>query len=221
MQYRLVTYRYCGLLAHTCRSSLSSELQPFQNPRSWPAWWCRLFSSLQVTASSSLKALCYVPIWLSALRQPAHRSAAPKCHTPSPWLPPVLRQSAQRRQLVRAAQAIAQSPCVHLRWFTAWRFPTGGSELGPLQDQVSNEQSAYRRPASRCVLAGRMRVRQNLCNSSQGSAGVPRSNICHQGKVCLFSSAVPSRHSLTFRSMGRLHHCSLRHSHAGAPYLGR
>ena len=33
-------------------------------------------------------------IWLSALRQPAHQHAAPKCHTPSPCWPPVLRQSA-------------------------------------------------------------------------------------------------------------------------------
>ena len=34
-------------------------------------------------------------------------------------------------------------------------------------------------------------------------------------------SSSTSRHSLTGRSMGRLHHRSLRQSHAGAPYLGR
>jgi hypothetical protein len=33
---------------------------------------------------------------LSALRQPAHRNAAPKCHTPLPYWPPVLRQSANQ-----------------------------------------------------------------------------------------------------------------------------
>ena len=134
---------------------------------------------------------------------------------------PVLRQCVQHHQFAKAAQAIAKSAGVHLRWFTAWRFPKVAANLKRCKNQVSNEQSAYRRPACRCVLARRMRVRQNLCNSSQGSAGVPRSNIFQRGKVCLFSSAVPSRHSLTFRSMGRLHHCSLRHSHAGAPYLGR
>jgi hypothetical protein len=36
-------------------------------------------------------------IRLSALRQPAHRNAAPKCHTPSSCWPPVLRQSANQR----------------------------------------------------------------------------------------------------------------------------
>ena len=85
----------------------------------------------------------------------------------------------------------------------------------------SSVKQAGRWPAGSCVLARSIRIRQNLCNSSQGSSGMPRSNIYQQGKVCLFSSAVPSRHSLTFRSMGRLHHCSLRQGHAGAPYLGR
>ena len=33
-------------------------------------------------------------IWLSVLRLPAHPLAAPKCHTPSPCEPPVLRRSA-------------------------------------------------------------------------------------------------------------------------------
>jgi hypothetical protein len=36
-------------------------------------------------------------IQLSALRQPAHRNVAPKCHTPSACWPPVLRQSANQR----------------------------------------------------------------------------------------------------------------------------
>ena len=57
-------------------------------------------------------------VWLSALRQPAHQGAAPKCHMPSPWRPPVLRQSAQRHQFAKAVQAIAKSPCNHGRWFT-------------------------------------------------------------------------------------------------------
>ncbi len=33
-------------------------------------------------------------IWLSVLRLPAHPLATPKCHTPSPCEPPVLRRSA-------------------------------------------------------------------------------------------------------------------------------
>ena len=121
-------------------------------------------------------------------------------------------------RLLRPSQSRQASTCGGLRLGI---FQPVATNLDLCKNQVSNKQSACRRPASRCVLARRMRVRQNLCNSSQGSADVPRSNICHHGKVCLFSSAVPSRHSLTFRSMGRLHHCSLRQGHAGAPYLGR
>ena len=57
---------------------------------------------------------------------------------------------------------------------------------------------------------------------TKGGWRMQRSSIIyHQGTVGLCSLAVPSRHSLTLRSMGRLHHCSLRHSHAGAPYLQR
>ena len=102
-------------------------------------------------------------VWLSALRQPAHHRAAPKCHTPSPWLPPVLRQSAQSHQLSKAAQAIAKSAGVHLRWFTAWRFPKVAANLKRCKNQVSNEQSAYRRPAAHVI-------RQNVCTSRKGSS---------------------------------------------------
>ena len=82
---------------------------------------------------------------------------------------PVLRQSIQRR----AAQ----------------RF----------QDQVSTEQSVLRRPESRRALARHINIVQNCCNSKQGSVGMSKSNICHQGTVGLFSLAVPSRASLTVR----------------------
>jgi hypothetical protein len=39
---------------------------------------------------------CSCSIWLSALRQPARQSAAPKCHMPSPSWPRVLWRSAHR-----------------------------------------------------------------------------------------------------------------------------
>ena len=159
-------------------------------------------------------------IWLSA-RRPAHHRAAPKCHTPSLWR---LLSFGSAYNAISSPRLLRSSP-------RRQACTCGGSRLGVFQrvaanlvlckNQVPNEQAAYRRPASRCVLARRMRIRQNICTSHKGSSGMPRSSIRKPGKVCLCSSAFSSRHSLTFRSMGRLHHCSLRHSDAGAPYLGR
>ena len=160
-------------------------------------------------------------VWLSALRQPAHYRAAPKCHTPSLWR---LLSFGSAYNAISSPRLLRQSP-------SRQASTCGGSRLGVFQrvaanldlckNQVSNEQSAYRRPASRCVLARCMCIRQNICTSRKGSSGMPRSSIQQPSKVCLCSSAVSSRHSLTFRSMGRLHHCSLRQGHAGAPYLWR
>ena len=165
-------------------------------------------------------AVWQISTWLSALRQPAHRNAAAKCHTPSlagflpfgsqhkviGWPRPP-RPSPNRKQPHAVVHGLA--------------FSKVGSELGPLQE--SSVKRAGYSPAG-CVLARYMRIRQNLCNSSQGSAGVPRSNIYLQSKVCLFSLAVPSRTSLTFRSSRHLQASlvgSLRAAHSGAAYLGR
>ncbi|MDI1260915.1 hypothetical protein [Aquabacterium sp.] len=70
------------------------------------------------------------------------------------------------------------------------------------QDQVSNEQPVLRRSANHRALASFINIVQNPSNSKHGSAVMPKSNICHQGTVGLFSQAVPSRHSLTVRSTG-------------------
>ena len=157
-----------------------------------------------------------VSIWLSALRQPAHHRSAPKCHTPSPWRPPVLRQSAQRHQFAKAVQVIVESTVIHLRWFTAWRSPTGGGELGPLQ------KSSVTRAVRLSSACRHMCIRQNVCISRKGSSGMPRSSIQKPSKVCLCSSAVSSRTSLTLRSSRHLQAPlvgSLRASRSGAAYL--
>ena len=118
-------------------------------------------------------------IWLSALRQPAHQRAAPKCHRPSPWRPPVLRQS--------AIHCGMRSLCKRLsRWAVAQvllLFP----DLG-LSGTI---------PASHTK--GSWRVQQQQQQQQQQP-----SIVHHQGTACLFSSAAPSRHSLTMRSSGTL-----------------
>ena len=134
-------------------------------------------------------------VWLSALRQPAHHRSAQKCHMPSPWLLPVLRQAAKRHQFAMAVQAIVKSAVIHLRWFTAWRFPTGGGELGPLQESSVTRAVRLSSACGTCHQAECLHITQRECS-------MPRSSIQQPSKVCLFSSAVPSRHSLTWRSTG-------------------
>ena len=144
-------------------------------------------------------------VWLSALRQPAHHRAAPKCHTPLPWLPPVLRQSAQRHQFAKAAQAIAKSSCVHVRWFT-------------VRIQVSRSVAFPQVIFPACGTSGTIPF-----SHTKGGWRMQRSSIIHhQGKVSLFSFAVPSRPSLTLRSSRHLQAPlvgSLRAAHSGAAYL--
>ena len=158
-----------------------------------------------------------ISIWLSALRQPAHRNAAPKCHAPSAagflsfgsqhklisWsrLP---RPSPSRKQPHAVVHGLA--------------FSKAGCELGALQ-----ESSVKRSRLIACWLrSGQAHAHEaKSLHAHKGSPGMPPPSIQQQSKTCVRSSAVPSRHSLTFRSMGRLHHCSLRQGHAGAPYLWR
>ena len=160
-------------------------------------------------------------IWLSALRQPAHHRAAPKCHTPSPCGCP----SCGGQCTVVPWQATALS--IPQSWpatITAWRFSSFAANLAVSRPQVLVERPAYRRSASIRRLARRTGIRQNLCNSSQGSAGVARSNIYQQSKVGLCSAAVPPRPSLTCRSIRHPQAPlvgTLRASHSGAAYLGR
>jgi len=157
-------------------------------------------------------AVWQISTWLSALRQPAHQSAAPKCHMPSPWQPPVLRQSAQRHQFSKAAQAIVNSACIHGRWFT-------------VRIQVSRSV-AFLRLTSLALIPSLRHVRHNSIQSHNGGGWrMQRSSIInHQGTVGLFSLAVPSRTSLTFRSSRQPQVSlvvSLGASRSGAAYLGR
>ena len=133
-----------------------------------------------------------VSIWLSALRQPAHHRAAPKCHTPS--LVGFLSFGSQHitaacaclfmRISRRIDDSMSSSPC---RWFTV--LGTSGTI-----------------PSSH----------------TKGSQGMQWPSIIrHPGKVSLFSLAGPSRPGLTVWSRGRFDLRSLRQGHAGAPYRGR
>jgi hypothetical protein len=108
---------------------------------------------------------------LSALRQPAHLNAAPKCHTPSACWPPVLRQSAN--------QSVSPSP------FT--------SSLGGL--------SALRRPARQFsgsqLLA---RQAESLAIRAKGSRAMQRPNVNEHSTAGLLATSVASLPSLTGRS---------------------
>ena len=69
-----------------------------------------------------------------------------------------------------------------------------------------------------------IRIGQNICTSRKGSSGMPRSSIQQPSKVCLRSSAVTSRPSLTLRLSRHLQAPligSLRASRSGAAYLWR
>ena len=102
-------------------------------------------------------AVWQISTWLSALRQPAHQSAALKCHMPSPWRLPVLRQSKQRHQFAMAAQAIAKSACIHGRWFT-------------VRIQVSRSV-AFPRPKSLALIPSLRHLRHNSIQSHKGGIG--------------------------------------------------
>ena len=67
-----------------------------------------------------------------------------------------------------------------------------------------------------------IRIGQNICTSRKGSSDMPRSSIQQPSKVCLRSSAVTSRTSLTLRASRHLQAPlvgSLRAAHSGAAYL--
>jgi hypothetical protein len=108
---------------------------------------------------------------LSALRQPAHLNAAPKCHTPSACWPPVLRQSAN--------QSVSPSP------FTS---PPGGLP-------------ALRRPArqigSSQLLAPQA---ESLAVQTKGSRAMQRPSIIEHRTAGWHTSSVASLPSLTGRS---------------------
>jgi hypothetical protein len=108
---------------------------------------------------------------LSALRQPAHRNAAPKCHTPSACWPPVLRQSAN--------QSVSPLPFMP---------PPGGLP-------------ALRRPArQRSDSQLLARQAESLAIRAKGSLAMQRPNINEHRTAGLLASPVASRPSLTGRS---------------------
>jgi hypothetical protein len=108
---------------------------------------------------------------LSALRQPAHQIAAPKCHTPSACWPPVLRQSASPRC----------SPSL----FT----PSPGG------------LPALRRPAQQHSGSQLLTPQaESLAVQTKGSRAMQRPNINEYTTAGLLASPVASRPSLTGRS---------------------
>ena len=119
-------------------------------------------------------AVWQISTWLSALRQPAHQRAALKCHMPSPWRPPVLRQSAQRHQFAMAAQAFAKSACIHGRWFT-------------VRIQVSRSV-AFPRPKSLALIPSLRHLRHNSIQSHKGEpryATAKHHSPSRQGRLVL------------------------------------
>jgi hypothetical protein len=110
-------------------------------------------------------------IRLSALRQPAHRNAAPKCHTPSACWPPVLRQSPN--------QSGSPSP------FTP--SPGGLPALWRPAHQLRGSQLPARQAKSLAIRA-------------KGSRAMQRPNINEYSTAGLLASPVASRPSLTGRS---------------------
>jgi hypothetical protein len=110
---------------------------------------------------------------LSALRQPAHRNAAPKCHTPSACWPPVLRQSANQRC---SSSLFMPSP--------------GGLPV-------------LRRPALQIGRSQLLVPQaESLAIQAKGSRAMQRPNINEHGTAGLLASPVASRPSLTWRSTG-------------------
>jgi hypothetical protein len=110
---------------------------------------------------------------LSALRQPAHLNAAPKCHTPSACWPPVLRQPTN--------QSVSPSPFMP---------PPGGPP-------------ALRRPALQIGSSQPLaRQAESLAIRAKGSLAMQRPNINEHSTAGLLASPVASRPSLTGRSTG-------------------
>ncbi|CAH0353063.1 hypothetical protein AQB9606_03043 [Aquabacterium sp. CECT 9606] len=161
-----------------------------------------------------------VSIWLSALWQPAHRNAAPKCHMPPlagflsfgsqhkviSW-PRLPRPSPSRSQALAVVHGLA--------------FSKAGSELGARQESSVKRS----RLIACCLRSGQAQAHKaKSLHAHKGSPGMPPSSIQQQSKACVRSSAVPSRPSLTCRSSRHLQAPlvgSLRASRSGAAYLWR
>jgi hypothetical protein len=110
-------------------------------------------------------------IRLSALRQPAHQIAAPKCHTPSSCWPPVLRQSANQ----------SGTPTL----FTP--SPGGLPVLRRPAQHLSSSQ--LRAPQA-----------ESLAIRAKGSRAMQRPNVNEHSTAGLFATSVASCPSLTGRS---------------------
>ena len=144
----------------------------------------------------------------------------------------VRRQSAIRHRLVAARPSAASALWCrgkpqHLasRSHGLWPSLPGVCQLcGELGRQQATSFSEPARLSAVCEYSpvGQVLGDQAELLPIQGSFGVPRSNICQQSKACLFSQAVASRPSLTFRSSRHLQAPlvgSLRASRSGAAYL--
>jgi hypothetical protein len=156
---RLPVIRYLQTSRHaTGRFSGTHALVNFQGP------------ALISSAVRNVVA-CQVSNWLSALWQPAHRIAAPKCHTPSPCWPPVLRQSANQ----------GGTPSL----FTP--SPGGLPVLRRPAQQLSGSQ--LRAPQA-----------ESLAIRAKGSRAMQRPRINEHSTAGLFATSVASFPSLTGRS---------------------
>ena len=167
-------------------------------------------------------ALCKVAAWqisswLSALRQPAHRNAAPKCHAQSPagflsfgsqrmvvsWSR-LLRPSPSGSQVLAVVHGLAFSNGWRRTWTSARiKCHTGSPPIVGLQVHAHQAECLH---------------------ITQREFGMPRSSIQQPSKACFCSSAVSSRTSLTLRSSRHLQAPlvgSLRASRSGAAYLWR
>ena len=189
--------------------------------------WCSRVGHLSRHSANGLDALqrgglanLNPAVCPSAARSPTCSAKVPRAVVMAASCPSAVSTRSSVRQGCSGHRRGASS---HVRWFTAWRCPKAAANLKRCKNQVSNEQSAYRRPAMP-LPSGHAHVHQAESRQVKGSAGMPRSNIYPQSKACLFSSAVPSRRCLTGRSsrhpkaplVG-----ALRASRSGAAYLGR
>jgi len=137
----------------------------------------------------SIRAVCQ--------KQPANQSAAPKCHSPSlcelsVLRRPVLGWSLASQRTAGSPQSWLRHPCPALDVVR----PTFAT-IGAVTSNVLRHRP---KPWHHRVLVRRPSIRQNVCESNQGSLVMHRPNIYNQGKVGVFSTPSPTRTSLTVGS---------------------
>jgi len=164
-----------------------SRMSSFRKaPESWfdaqgMGFWAG-FNAHQISSTARTGSYFGRSGWLSVPRQPAHQTAALKCHTPSAlWAAcPVAVSSTSRGAKVPFAISLLAEQA---RW--------SSTKPGRL---------------AHCFQTSKGASVQHHCSSNHGTFA-----------VC--STPSTSRHSLTVRSRGRLHHRASCLRQTGAPYL--